>query len=148
VKIYVASSWRNAYQPAVVKALQAAGHEVYDFRHPGPGEVGFSWSDVDPNWQNWSVNQFIQGLQHAYARNAFNRDRRALEWCDLCLLVLPSGMSAHLEAGWCAGRGKRVLIYAPELREAELMYGLLAPEERVPILQTLEEVLWIVSGMG
>jgi len=31
-KIYVASSWRNAQQPAVVNALVAAGNEVYDFR--------------------------------------------------------------------------------------------------------------------
>ena len=33
-KIYVASSWRNPYQPEVVAALKKAGHEVYDFRNP------------------------------------------------------------------------------------------------------------------
>lgn len=29
-RIYVASSWRNTYQPGVVAALREAGHEVYD----------------------------------------------------------------------------------------------------------------------
>lgn len=33
-KIYVASSWRNPYQPEVVAALRKTGYEVYDFRNP------------------------------------------------------------------------------------------------------------------
>lgn len=36
MNIYVASSWRCARQPAVVAALRAAGHEVYDFKNPAP----------------------------------------------------------------------------------------------------------------
>ena len=32
-RIYVASSWRDPYQPEVVAALREAGHEVYDFRN-------------------------------------------------------------------------------------------------------------------
>jgi hypothetical protein len=30
--IYVASSWRNEYQPHVVTLLKAHGMDVYDFR--------------------------------------------------------------------------------------------------------------------
>ena len=36
-RIYVASSWRNAYYPEVVKRLREYGHEVYDFRNPPQG---------------------------------------------------------------------------------------------------------------
>ena len=44
MRIYVASSWRNeARQQATVHALRGAGHEVYDFRNPAPGDTGFSW---------------------------------------------------------------------------------------------------------
>ena len=50
-KIYVASSWRNPYQPEVVAALRKAGHEVYDFRNPKDNPGGFHWADVDENWQ-------------------------------------------------------------------------------------------------
>ena len=45
-KIYVASSWRNKYQPEVVAALRKAGHEVYDFRNPEDNPGGFHWADV------------------------------------------------------------------------------------------------------
>ena len=34
------------------------------------------------------------------------------------------GRSAHIEAGWMAGAGKRVLLYIPEMVEPELMYRL------------------------
>ena len=34
MRIYVASSWRNLYQPTVVTALRQEGYEVYDFRYP------------------------------------------------------------------------------------------------------------------
>ena len=40
-RIYVASSWRNKYQPEVVAALRKAGHEVYDFRNPKDGLLDF-----------------------------------------------------------------------------------------------------------
>lgn len=45
--VYVASSWRNAMQPAVCAVLTAARIEHYDFRNP-PGGTGFSWKDVEP----------------------------------------------------------------------------------------------------
>ena len=48
----------------------------------------------------------------------------ALEHADTCVLVLPCGRSAHAEAGWMAGRGKRVIVYIPEMVEPELMYKL------------------------
>jgi hypothetical protein len=141
MKIYVASSWRNTFQPGAVAALRAAGHDVYDFRNPAPGEHGFAWSDVDPDWQRWTVTDFRRGLRHELARRAFQRDRDALEWCDVCVLVLPSGMSAHLEAGWCQGQGKMVFVYAPELREPELMYKLFDLEDETPLYSTLEDVV-------
>lgn len=40
MKIYLASSWRNERQPAVLAALREAGHEVYDFRNPAPRHEG------------------------------------------------------------------------------------------------------------
>ncbi len=46
MNIYVASSWRNALQPAVVAALREAGHVVYDFRNLAPGDRGFGWKQV------------------------------------------------------------------------------------------------------
>jgi hypothetical protein len=48
----------------------------------------------------------------------------ALQQADTCVLVLPCGRSAHTEAGWMAGAGKRVIVFIPEMVEPELMYKL------------------------
>ena len=123
-RIYVASSWRNKYYPEVVNALRAAGHEVYDFRNPPHGGNGFHWTDIDEDAPNWTFGQYAEGLHHRLAEKQFSADLEALEWADTCVLVLPCGRSAHTEAGWMAGAGKRVIAYIPEMVEPELMYKL------------------------
>ena len=110
-KIYVASSWRNQYFPDVVKRLREYGHEVYDFRNPPHDHGAFMWKDVDPDFGKWTVDQYKQGLQHPSSERQFQADLDALNWADTCLLVLPCGRSAHTEAGWMKGAGKRLVVY-------------------------------------
>lgn len=123
-RIYVASSWRNAHQPAVVEALRGEGHEVYDFRNPAPGNKGFAWSEIDREWLGWKPEVFADLLAtHPVAAAGFALDKGALDWCDTCVLVLPCGRSAHLEAGYTAGQGKDTYILLHEDKfEPELMY--------------------------
>ena len=123
-RIYVASSWRNPYFPDVVNRLRAAGHEVYDFRNPPHGGAGFHWTDIDSKAPEWTYAQYAEGLHHPLAERQFQADIDALTWADTCVLVLPCGRSAHTEAGWMAGAGKRVVAYLPEMVEPELMYKL------------------------
>jgi hypothetical protein len=123
-RIYVASSWRNKFYPDVVKRLREEGHEVYDFRNPPHGGHGFRWTEIDANALEWSFNQYSEGLHHPLAERQFAADLEAMEWADTCVLVLPCGRSAHTEAGWFAGAGKRVIAYIPEMVEPELMYKL------------------------
>ena len=123
-RIYVASSWRNKYYPEVVRRLREAGHGVYDFRNPPHGGNGFRWTDIDPNAPDWTFGQYAEGLHHPLAERQFKADLDALEWADTCVLVLPCGRSAHTEAGWMAGAGKKVIAFIPEKQEPELMYKL------------------------
>ena len=123
-KIYVASSWRNQHFPEVVRRLREAGHEVYDFRNPPHGGAGFHWTDIDPNAPDWTFEEYREGLNHPKAERQFAADLEALNGADTCVLVLPCGRSAHTEAGWMAGAGRRVLVYIPEMQEPELMYKL------------------------
>ena len=123
-KVYVASSWKNEYYPEVVKRLEEDGHDVYDFRNPPYGGGGFHWTDVDIEAPNWSFEEYVKGLTHPLANRQFEADLFALEWADTCVLVLPCGSSAHTEAGWMAGAGKRVIVFIPEMQEPELMYKL------------------------
>lgn len=121
-KIYVASSWRNNHQQGVVKLLRKLGHEVYDFKNPPHGNSGFAWSDIDPNWLNWTPEQYLKALEHPLALKGFNSDFDGMKWADTCVMVLPCGRSANTEAGWMKGAGKQVFVYQPEKQEPELMY--------------------------
>jgi hypothetical protein len=124
VKIYVASSWRNLAQPAIVHVLRAEGHEVYDFKDPEDnGGTGFHWSEIDPVWKLWSPEQFRESLEHPIAKHGFKRDFDALAWAEALVLVMPCGRSAYLEAGWAIGAGKPTAIYLSD-GEPELMYSM------------------------
>lgn len=117
MKIYVATSWRNDYQPGVVGALRNEGFSVYDFRE----KDAFSWRSVDPNWQAWTPAQYLNGLAHPFAERGYKRDMAALVDCDACVYVLPCGPSASLEMGYARGAGKLCVAHVPELREPDLM---------------------------
>ena len=129
MKIYVAASWRTASQPIIVQLLRDDGHEVYDFRADG-----FSWREIDPDWRTWTPEQIRLAYYHPRAIEGFTRDRKALDECDVCVLVQPCGRSAHMELGYVAGLHHRGLagtqgaeapftvVLLEENQEPDLMY--------------------------
>lgn len=125
MKIYVASSWRNKFQPFLVELLRHKGHLVYDFRNPATGgpvheetpTQGFSWKECDSSYRPGDLEAYKKMLQHPRAIQGFNADFNAMKWADACVLVMPSGRSAHIEAGWMAGAGKKLVVYHPPTRE-------------------------------
>lgn len=119
--VYVASSWRNPFQQAVVHMLRAARIDCYDFRNPAPGVSGFAWSEIDPDWQTWTADQYVKALDDPIAVEGYRRDMDAMERADAFVLVLPCGRSAHLELGWAVGAGKRTAILTQDGEEPELM---------------------------
>ncbi len=60
-------------------------------------------------------------LDHDLAVHGFERDFNAMLWATHCVLVMPCGRSAHLEAGWFIGMSKPTIIYLSD-GEPELMY--------------------------
>lgn len=136
--VYVASSWRNPLQIGIVAALRAAGLDVYDFRNPGPGETGFSWRQIDPNWPLWTPAQWREAIRHPVAKAGYRNDRGGMDRADCCVLVLPCGRSAHLEAGFMAAEGKPVFTLALEAVEPDLMNLLLGPPEHICV--TMDEL--------
>lgn len=140
-KIYVASSWRNEHYTEVVERLREAEFNVYDFRNPPSGDPGFKWSNIDPEYMQWTVHRYRYMLTHPLAERQFKNDIKAMESCDACVIVLPCGRSAHTEAGWFAGRGKRVIAYIPEKQEPELMYKLFDG-----VCCSIEEIIAALNG--
>lgn len=135
-RVYIASSWRNKYQPSVVHYIRQEGHEVYDFRNP-PGKAGFKWQDIEKGYQDWTMERYRELLTtNETAAHGFAADYRAMQWADTCVLVLPSGRSSHLEAGYFNGANKRLVVLILEPIEPDLMY-LMASD----ICLTMDEML-------
>lgn len=132
--VYVASSWRNPVQPALIQVLKAAGIDHYDFRNP-PDGAGFGWPEVrDASFRPTEHNvaakgtdhvpadEYLRMIDHPRAVEGFAADFAAMEKADTFVLVLPCGKSAHLELGWAVGAGKRTAILLEDEVEPELMY--------------------------
>lgn len=122
-RIYVASSWRNNMQGAVVEILRAAKFEVYDFKNP-PNEKPFSFQNLALDGDAAiPAERYVDLIQnHPRAEEGFNSDFDAMQWADTFVLVLPCGRSAHLELGWAVGAGKRTAILLDDPCTPDLMY--------------------------
>ena len=120
--IYVASSWRNEIQPQVVVALRLAGFDVYDFKDPKNDKGAFKWSDLGIDRpEDWSPQQCVEFLAHPRAEEGFRQDFDAMRRSAACVLVLPAGRSANLEAGRFVGQG-RPLVVLKDWGCPDLMY--------------------------
>jgi hypothetical protein len=123
----MASSWKN--QPrvqAVTEILRNEGYEVDAFCDPSGGRLVFNWNALSKE-EHEHLNT-KSAMTHPVPIKAYREDRRWLDWADAVVLVLPAGNSAHLEAGYAAGRDKAVFVLAPwdgwHEGEFDVMYGL------------------------
>lgn len=124
-RVYVASSWRNDYYNLLLSDLVEAGHDVWNWRKPPTGGSGFRWQDTGletyEHGDKISANAWRAMLKHEIAQAGFASDLAGMNWCDVGVLLHPCGRSAHLEAGWLAGRGRKVHVLALEPVEPDLM---------------------------
>lgn len=120
--VYVASSWKNSYHLAVVAALRAAGISCYDFKNDEGAQFG--WHEVSVNSDGETYENYRKGLVHPRAEEGFASDFNAMKRSSHCVLVLPCGRSAHLEAGWFIGQGRPTAI----LMYPDAHHGLYTPE--------------------
>lgn len=124
--IYVASSWRNEHQPLVVRVLRGSGVDCYDFRNPAEGERGFSWQQAGgrsyEHGDLWKPHEILQTLEHPVAKHGFGLDFGAMKRAKGCVLVMPCGRSAHIEAGFFVGAGRPLHVLLMEPAEPELMW--------------------------
>ena len=152
LKIYLASSWKNAEGvKTILELLRKQGFEVDCFCDQEGGRVGFniadcmkrlgySITDVDP----------ITALQHPAVSKqfkiAFTEDKKWLDWCNCVIMLMPCGRSAHLEAGYAKGQGKLFYILwlnEPAKGEFDNMYqfadGMFRTEEFWDLISELQK---------
>lgn len=137
MKVYVASSWkRSVLHPAVVESLRNAGHEVYDYRNPAPGDHGFSWSQIDAELTKHPAAWWYACLYNSICSKAFTKDMNALNEADAVVMVMPCGKSAHMEMAHAIGAGKiGIILINPDRDEPELMYNM------ANVCTSIEEVI-------
>lgn len=143
LNIYVASSWRNQFQPSIISILQNEGYNVYDFRNPIIGNTGFHWSEIDIDWKTWTPEEYRFHLNHPIAEYGYSLDYKAMQWANVFLGIQPFGRSASMEMGWAAGKGKHTILLLsseePELMVKMFDYICCDIKEVLNILRTLSD---------
>lgn len=147
MRIYVASSWKNAEQAlGIAIYLRKENFSVDVFCDDSTGRYVFHWSEMlgGPDKSISKLNA-ITFLEDKRSQRAFREDKKWLDWCNVLLLVLPAGNSSHLEAGYIKGQGKQFIIYAPlgfPQGEFDVMYGFanLLTDKKETIVKYLKEI--------
>ena len=123
-KIYVASSWENPLQPSFVEELRRRGHDVYDFRHPHGRDDSNVWDVLKVKKDKVYGETLVSALDTPLAYARHEEHLEAMKEADTCVLLLPCGRSAHIEAGFMKGLGKTVYVLGSVFDELkpELMY--------------------------
>lgn len=137
MRIYVASSWKNEKRCLLIaKVLRDWGHEVDCFCDASSGRYVFNYQELG----DVSKMNAVSALEEPKVIRAFQEDKHWLDWAECVVLLLPSGKSAHLEAGYAAGRGKKLVILGEFPKgEMDVMYGF--AQYLVRNIDELEEAL-------
>lgn len=104
--IYVIGSLRNPAIPKLGNKLRFAGFDVFDSWYaPGPR--------ADDFWRDYTKIRglnYKEALQDWSAKHVFEFDKFHLDRCDIAVMLMPGGKSAHLELGYMIGKGKKGFI--------------------------------------
>jgi len=116
--IYLIGSLRNPNIGTIANELRSAGHDVFDdWYAAGP--------EADDYWQKYEIakgNNYKQGLQGYAAKHVYSFDKYHLDRCEVAVLALPAGKSAHLELGYFIGCGKPGYILLDNPDRWDVMY--------------------------
>jgi nucleoside 2-deoxyribosyltransferase len=117
--IYLIGSLRVPLVRGVAAALREQGHDVFDDWHAaGP--------EADDIWQQYEKDRsrgYLEALGGYHAQHAFALDFEHLHRCDVGVMILPAGKSAHMELGYMRGLGKPAYILMEgEPERYDLMY--------------------------
>jgi nucleoside 2-deoxyribosyltransferase len=123
MKVYLIGSLRNPQIPLLAEHIRADKHpadEVFDDWYAAGPEADDKWMEYEKS----RGHTFIQALDGHAATHVYEFDKKHLDSCDVAVMVMPAGKSAHLELGYCAGKGKRTIILMDgEPERFDVMYN-------------------------
>jgi len=111
----------------MAELLRSNGHLVDAFCEEG-SRVSFNWDNLLDEMAQEGVNieklDAMDMMEHWRVQVAFQEDKKYLDWSDILIMLMPCGRSAHLEAGYAVGSGKKLYIIGGfEKGEFDVMYG-------------------------
>lgn len=117
--IYLAGSLKNWDILDLSNELTEQGFEVFsEWLTPGPD------ADVHllkyAKLRGWS---YKQALNSYAAKHTFEFDKTHIDRCDILVMCMPCGKSAHLELGYVIGQGKPgYILFDQEPERFDVMY--------------------------
>ena len=109
MKVYLASSWKNAELCRIVACLfRQNSIETYCFSDDH--SCNFKWTDLG-DLSKYDIRTVLTRVE---TRKPFDLDLAELLSSKCTVLILPAGKSAHLEAGYTKGAGRKLFVWAAE----------------------------------
>ena len=100
--VYLIGSLRNPKTVEVANAIRRLGFDVFDDWMAAGKIADDSWRD----YEKARGHSYAEALAGLAAKHVFEFDLLHLNRCDIAVLLMPAGKSAHLELGYCIGKGK------------------------------------------
>lgn len=137
--IYLTGSLRNPRIPVVAQHLRAAGFgEVFDDWYSAGPEADDKWRD----YEKGRGHSFVQALQGHAAKHVCSYDEFHLRRCDVAVLLLPAGKSAHMELAFARGMGKKgYIVLDKDPDRFDVMYRLGTGSQDADVFNTVEELI-------
>lgn len=108
---FIAGRWRNKENvSALERGIRERGYTAYCFLSSSHNA---DKQDVDPH-AHMNAFERLDWKNDAYVKTVFEEDMQGERGSDAFVLLLPAGLSCHIEAGVAYGLGKKcVLIGTP-----------------------------------
>ena len=111
MKIYISSSWKNRdHVRSAASILRKFGHEVYDFTDANCRKTPEIPPEKFPEQFDPEKHFYSEYLSRPEWRNAVEENKKAIEWCDVVLLLLPCGIDATADWAYGVGLGKKSCV--------------------------------------
>lgn len=136
--IYLIGSLRNPRVPEVAALLRKARYDVFDDWYAAGPEADDKWRD----YEKARGRDMTTALGGYAAQHVFNFDRQHLLRCDMAVLLLPAGKSAHLELGVVLGKEKPgFIVLDGDPERYDVMYNF-----ATHVLHDVDELLLILGS--
>ena len=117
--IYLIGSLRNPKTIEVGNAIRTLGFDVFDDWMAAGKIADDCWRD----YEKARGHSYAEALAGYAAKHVFEFDQYHLNRSDIAVLLMPSGKSAHLELGYCIGKGKPgFVLFDKEPERYDVMY--------------------------